>query len=99
MKKRLKKVAPLQLGIVLALLYAMLGLLVAPVFLLVSMFTAKTDAAGSAMPMMIGGMIGILFVPIIYGILGFIGGVLMAFVYNLAAKLTGGIEVTFEDVP
>ncbi len=34
---------------------------------------------------------------IIYPIMGFIGGILMAVFYNLTAKWIGGIEVTLED--
>jgi len=31
--------------------------------------------------------------PIFYGILGFIGALISAFLYNIAAKFAGGIEV------
>ncbi|MFH1776920.1 MAG: DUF3566 domain-containing protein [Candidatus Omnitrophota bacterium] len=42
-------------------------------------------------------VIFLLFIPILYIILGFIGGVIGAFVYNLCAKWVGGIELEFEE--
>jgi hypothetical protein len=38
------------------------------------------------------------FLPIIYAVVGFIGGVIVGFIYNLTAKWTGGIEFTTEEV-
>lgn len=38
-----------------------------------------------------------MFMLLLYPIMGFIGGILMAVFYNLTAKWIGGIEVTLED--
>jgi hypothetical protein len=37
-----------------------------------------------------------LFAPILYAVMGFIIGVIGAFIYNLVAKWVGGIEVEVE---
>jgi hypothetical protein len=90
MKKRLTHVAPLQLGITLAILNAVISLIIVPFFLLAALFGPK------------GGIMGVGFAiifPIIYAIAGFIGGVIMAFVYNLVAKWTGGVEFTTTEAP
>ena len=45
-----------------------------------------------------GGMMfgfGIL-MPVIYGVFGFVGGIIMAVIYNLIARWIGGIEVEVE---
>jgi len=42
--------------------------------------------------------VGLLIVPILYGVLGFIGGIISALIYNLVASWTGGIEVTMTHV-
>jgi hypothetical protein len=45
---------------------------------------------------MVGMLFGagsIIILPICYGIIGFIGALLSAFIYNIAAKVTGGVEV------
>ena len=43
--------------------------------------------------MAIGGVMGVILLPILNGIFGFIGGVIQAFVYNLAAGWVGGIRI------
>ena len=39
----------------------------------------------------------LIFAPILYGVIGFIGGAISALIYNFIAKLTGGLEFTLED--
>ncbi|MGA2030152.1 MAG: hypothetical protein ABSG87_08785 [Verrucomicrobiota bacterium] len=88
MKKRLTYVSPLQLGIVLGVLYGIIALIFVPFLLLATLFGAKGG--------FIGGIFAI-FLPIIYAIAGFVGGIISAFVYNLVAKWTGGVEFTTSD--
>jgi len=48
------------------------------------------------MPTMIGGVIGIaaiVVLPIVYGIVGFIWGIIIAIVYNFIAKKIGGVKI------
>ena len=101
MKKRLSHVAPLQLGLVLAVLYGLLSLIFVPFFLIFSILaphmqnSAAPGVQGIAMGMGIG--MAIVF-PIIYAILGFVFGVISAAVYNLIAQWTGGIEFSVTDL-
>jgi len=37
--------------------------------------------------------------PLMYAVMGFIAGVILAAIYNLVAMWTGGIEITLTDVP
>ena len=37
-----------------------------------------------------------IFLPIFYGIMGFVGGLLSAWLYNIVAKWVGGIEIETE---
>ncbi len=39
------------------------------------------------------GALAIVALPILYGIAGFIGGAIYAWIYNLAARFVGGIEI------
>ncbi len=94
MVTRLRNINPIQCGIVSGILYVLLGVIVALLFApIMSIMTAHMPpgvpraAAGLSM--------GTLLVfPIFYGVLGFIGGIITALVYNLVAGWTGGIEIT-----
>jgi len=46
--------------------------------------------------MMYGGAAAIIILPIMYGIFGFIGGAIGAWIYNLVAGWIGGIEIELE---
>ena len=84
----IRRINPLQLGKVLAICYAMISLLVVPIFLLGAAFGNNKAPGGS--------MVFVLLLPVLYGIAGFIGGLLCGFFYNICAKITGGIEVEIE---
>lgn len=70
-----------------------------PVFLIMSLAGVASAArdGGQAIPAIFSGVF-VIFLPIIYAVVGFIGGVIAAFIYNLVAKWTGGVEFTTEDV-
>jgi len=38
-------------------------------------------------------------IPVLYATIGFIGGIIVAAIYNLIARLTGGLEFTLDDIP
>jgi hypothetical protein len=96
MTKRIQRIAPLQLGIVLAVLYGVLSLIAVPFILIASLAGAK--AHGGLAPFG-GGMIVAILIPFLYAALGFIGGIITAAIYNLIASWTGGIELTLADAP
>ena len=91
-KRVISRFDPLQLGKVFAIVYGGLDLLCSPILILMAL-------AGSHQGGGIAGMFGIGFAiafPIIYAVLGFIGGLLGACIYNIAAKMVGGIRVEVE---
>ena len=101
MIKRLSHVAPLQFGIVSAVMYGLLSLIFVPFFLIFALIGMHAAPANTqAMPGMLGGGMVVMAVllPIFYAVLGFVFGVIAAFVYNLVAGWTGGFELTFSDV-
>ena len=101
MTKKLKRIAPLQLGIVSGVFYALFSLIIVPFFILIavaSAFAPHPQGAG-AMQMGMGIGMGLFFAvlaPIMYGAMGFIFGALAGLVYNLVASWTGGIEFVTE---
>jgi hypothetical protein len=103
MKRRITRVAPLQTGKMLGILYTGMGLIFLPFFMLAAAagaFAPHGQATSSAAPpaAAIAGIImgmGTL-MPFIYGAMGFFVGVIGAAFYNLIARWIGGFEVEVE---
>jgi hypothetical protein len=93
MKKQLTYIAPVRAGIVLGVLYGILSLVFVPFLLLGLVVGAKTH---SPLPAVFG-LFFVIFIPVVYGVLGFIFGLLSAALYNLISKWTGGFEFEFSD--
>ena len=92
MKKQLTYITPLRAGIVLGVFYGLLGLIVAPFFLLAALFGSRAGASAA-----LGGVVLAILFPVLYAVGGFIGGIIAAAIYNLIAKWTGGIEFEVRD--
>jgi len=110
MIKRIQHIAPLQLGIVLAVLYGILSIIIAvPLFLVFALVQPHnmTFTPGSGPVIMppapgafpFGGIVLVILLPDFYATGGFIGGVIAAAIYNVVARFTGGIEFTLADAP
>lgn len=94
----LKSVGVLSVAKILGLIYGCMGLILAPVFLLVGIIGMAAGRQGAPF----AGAFGIVFallMPLFYGILGFIMGAIGALLYNLFAKLVGGFELEMEFRP
>lgn len=95
MTKQIKRIAPLQAGKMLGVLYGLMGLLFLPFFLL-SGALASNMPMDQRMGLMAAGMGFSVLAPIFYAVMGFIFGVIGAWLYNLVAKWIGGFEVELE---
>jgi len=93
----IKRISPISCAKVSGLLYAVIGLLVGACVSLVMMafgsFMPQEEVPAAGAISMMFGAGAIVILPIFYGIMGFIGGAIVAFVYNLIAGWTGGIEI------
>ena len=89
MKIRIKKIAPLQAGKMLAALYAC-GAVIAVPFLLIAALVGPKGHGGVPVAMALG-------LPLIYIVGGFIGGVIGSFIYNLVAGWIGGMEIDIQE--
>jgi hypothetical protein len=100
-KIRIMQVPPVRFGLVLGLINGFIGMIVAPVLLL-TLGAAATAADLNYAPRLLGipwlfAGAGALFMPFIHAVGGFVFGVLLAMVYNFAARWTGGIEIIVDD--
>jgi ABC-type antimicrobial peptide transport system permease subunit len=99
---RLKRVGVLSAGTISGVGGAVGGLLAGGIFFLMSLtmmgvaqqgnMNNGNDPTAAVLGMGVG---AIIFMPIAYGIFGFIGGVIYAFIYNLLAGMTGGLQMEF----
>ena len=93
----LKSVGVFSAGKISGLLYAGVGL-IAGVF--VSMFSflgafASMQSEGAFIGLIMG-VGAVIVLPVLYGVMGFVGGIIGAFLYNLIAGLVGGFELELE---
>lgn len=92
----LKSVDVLSCGKVSGLLYLIIGFIFGFFFSVFAILGTAFDNGSIAGFGIIFGVGAIIFFPIMYGVMGFVGGVLCAALYNLIARLTGGIRFTLE---
>ena len=82
--KELKSIEPVSLGKILAVIMAVFGF-----------FAGIAVAAGLSstmgIPGVFGGVASIIIMPIVFAIMGFVIGIIEAFVYNVVAKRFGGV--------
>lgn len=100
-----RRIGIFSLGKVMGALYALLGLIIGVIYALFALLfavigVATASESGDAFA---GGAFGVLFAvgsviffPILYGILGFVFGLLTALIYNLVARIVGGVELDIE---
>ena len=94
----IRRVNPISAAKVFGVLGVMVGLFIGACWSLFAMTVgalagaAANDARGPLFAML-GGVGAIIIVPIFYGIVGFIGGLIQSALFNLAAKWVGGLEI------
>ncbi len=89
-----KSVGVLSVGKVLGCLGAVLGLLYFGVILWQDLGRAPAAFPQTKGDALANGIIIFISAPIAFGVLGFIGGILLAALYNVVARGLGGIEIT-----
>ena len=87
MERELKSIAVLQTGKVLAIIYGFFSVIMIPFLLIVALVSRGN----------IGAMIPTILVIVLYPVIGFIGGIIAAALYNLAASLVGGLQFTLKE--
>jgi len=97
----LKRIGIVSAAKITAVIGIVIGLIMGIIFALIStLFGSMSDIIG---PGMLGGagfgalgLLAIVILPIVYGIGGFIYGAVVAVIYNIIARIIGGIVLDFE---
>ena len=94
-KLRIRKIDILSAGKVLGIIYLIIGVFLGLILSAVPTrgYSMMNAGYGSTFGSMMYGGAGIILLPIIYGISGFLAGVIGAFLYNLIAGWIGPIEM------
>jgi len=95
--KKIKKIGAMALGKVMGAMYAIIGLIIGGVVTIFSVLGSTFSSSGSIGRGTLFGVGAIIFLPILYGALGFISGVLSGWIFNLVTRWVGGLEIEFED--
>jgi hypothetical protein len=96
---QLKRIGPISLARLAAGLYGAIGLFIGACFAIAAMVgMTVAHEASDASPMLglVFGVGAIVFLPLIYGVLGALMALVVAALYNLLAGWLGGIELTLE---
>jgi len=84
MQSELKNLAVLQTGKVLAVLYGVCGVVILPFILIAALLGGKGAL----------NVISLVFLLVLYPLIGFVSGIILAFLYNLVAQWVGGLRFT-----
>jgi hypothetical protein len=91
----IKSVGVLSVAKIMGLVYGCLGLIFIPFFLLMGLIGSMAGAKEAAFSGVIG-IVFAIFMPVVYGVMGFVMGAIGALLYNLFANWIGGIEMQVE---
>lgn len=102
--QRIMRIGPLSLAKIQGVMFLVIGLIFGVLYgVIMGVAGAVTMAAGEEEGAMflILGAVSLFGFPILYAVMGFLMGALMAWAYNLAARHIGGLEVvlTAEEPP
>ena len=97
---RVTRVSPVSVAKVFCVVNAVIGLIIGAIIACVSLLGATfRPSHDDGFPALFGVLFGVgavIFMPLIYGFFGALGGLIWSVVYNVAAGFVGGIELTVE---
>ncbi len=105
-KLKIRKLGILSVAKILAVIYLVISLLISVpygLFIIIFSLIGAGSARGEAAFLVGGGGVVMGFVvmiaiPVFYTLVGFVGGAIVALLYNLFAGMVGGIEIEVENI-
>ncbi len=95
MKVKVRRLGILQFGMILGMVYGFFALIILPI-MAISFFLGGGPAETMGGP---GEMIFMLFMILLYPVMGFIAGIFGAALYNLVARIVGGVKMELDVEP
>ena len=93
----IKRIDYFSCGKVLGATYALMGVILGAIFSLSSIVGIMAQQKGNdGIGPMLFGLGAIIVLPVLYGLMGFIGGIVASAIYNFVASFIGGIELEVE---
>ena len=95
----LKAIGAVSSAKVLGVFYSAIGLVAGVIVAVIALAGTALGNGSESMNPLLGGLFGasaIVLLPVLYGGLGALGGLLFASLYNVIARLVGGIQVTLQ---
>jgi hypothetical protein len=89
----IKRVEPVSCAKVMGTLYVIIGLVIGACFSLLALAGLAANRSGGSAIAAIVGVGAVVAFPIFYGVVGFLGTLLGAWLYNVAAGMVGGVEI------
>jgi hypothetical protein len=104
-KVQIKRVGVFSCAKIYSITLAAMGLVVGVIYGLIFMVLGGAmmagggrDAGTAGASSLVIGLIMMIAIPVFYGIIGFIGGIIGGLVYNVAAGVVGGLELELENM-
>jgi hypothetical protein len=95
-KYRILQIPPVRFGVILGLIVGFIAVLAVPFLLLAGAAVARMEQSKQGISWLFYGG-GVAVMPVACAVAGFLAGVFLAMVYNLAVRWTGGIEIVHDD--
>ena len=92
----INRVGPLSVAKLAGMLYAIFGLIFGAIISLVALargMAANSDEPGATLVDALFGAGAVIVLPIFYGGMGFVMTLLMAWLYNVTARILGGVQI------
>jgi hypothetical protein len=90
MKMNIRSFSVVQTSKIAAVLYFAISLIFVPLFTIAIAMNPHTSK---------GGLVFVVFLPLVYGVVGFLVTAIACLLYNWLAKFVGGAEFTIEEKP
>jgi len=94
--QKIKKIKAVSMAKIFGVMYGIIGLIIGAIITLMTATRMFVLSSNDAMAVLFFGLGAIVMLPVVYGAFGFLGGLIGAWIYNLTARLTGGLEIEIE---